>query len=222
MRFLKKYWLALTAAILSVALVVGLGGWLIRRAVRRDYYPRWIMDEAAMLNDEAKWALSDMNEALDGKYGSIIAVVTAENLDGVPAAEYLYDRWETYGFGQNDFALLLVKDGTWFLSDGDAMANYSGKDTSLRDILAQEPDANAQIKRLTTEAPVWYQSHVPAGSGNYGRAAVVTGGGFLGALGWTVLFLALGLLLFRNLIYPLFLLADTGRWIPFRRRKKHR
>lgn len=217
----KRYGLPLLAAVLLIALTVTVGGGRIRKTAHRDYYERWIMDDAQMLSAESRKAFSEVNETLDKKYGSVLGVITVQSLNGEDISEAVYRLGEAGGFGQNDLVLLVsLGDRQWYLGYGDQIAQYA--DQTLRHLFINTLDdklydgnADTQLAKLYNALPDWYAGHVPQGGTSANRRSGISGIGFLNTLLVVIALIAVLVLLFNVFAVLLFPSAKAGGANPF-------
>lgn len=221
MVFFKRYGVPLLAVVLLIALTLTVGGGRIRKTANRDYYERWIMDDAQMLSTEARKAFSAINETLDKKYGSVFGVITVQSLNGEDISEAVYRLGEAGGFGQNDLVLLIsLGDRQWYLGYGDQIAQYA--DQTLRHLFINildnklyDGNAEAQLAKLYNALQDWYAGHVPQGGASVNRRSGISGMGFLNTLLVVVALIAVLVLLLNVFAVLLFPFGKTGGGIPY-------
>ncbi|MBQ3073026.1 MAG: TPM domain-containing protein [Oscillospiraceae bacterium] len=220
MIFFKRYGIPLIAAVLLIVLTVTVGGGRIRKTTNRDYYQRWIIDDAQMLSPESRRNFAEINEMLDKKYGSVAGVITVRTLNGEGIAEAVYRLGEAGGFGQNDLVLLIAQaERQWYLGYGDQIARYA--DQSLRYLFTDrlteklfEGNTDAELNGLYHALPEWYEEHVPRGGTSANRRSGISGAGFLIALLRFVVLIYIVVSLFRFVLYPMFFFRKGGKWAP--------
>ena len=220
MDFFKKYGVAILVTLLLIALAVLIGGKGAKQAADRDYYERWVIDDAQLISAEREQAIGAVNEALDKKYGSVTGVITVRSLNGEDISKAVYTLGEASGFGQNDLLLLIsAEDRQWYLGYGDQIAQYA--DQSLRllyiDCLHDGlygGEADAELGTLYDRLPDWYAKHVPQGGKSANRRTGISGAGFFRTLLRVVLTVYIAVALFRFLLYPLFSMRRRGSWLP--------
>ena len=220
MDFFKKYGVAILVTVLLIALAVVIGGQGAGQAANRDYYERWVIDDAQLLSAEKKQSIGAVNEVLDRKYGSVTGVITVKSLYGEDISKAVYSMGEASGFGQNDLVLLIsVEDRQWYLGYGDQIAQYT--DQSLRllyiDCLTDglyDGKAEEELGKLYEKLPDWYFKHVPQGGRSANRRTGISGAGFFRTLLRVVLTIYIAVTLFRFLLYPLFSVRKKGSWSP--------
>ena len=218
MNFFKRYGIPVMAAVLLIALTVTVGGGRIRKTANRDYYQRWVIDDAQMLSEQSRENFGAVNERLDRTYGSVMGVITVRSLGGANIAEKVYELSESGGFGQNDLVLLIaLEDRQWYLGYGDQIARYA--DQSLRHLFTDTLDeklytggVDAELAELYNALPGWYAEHVPIGGTSANRRSGITGAGFLISLLYLIAGIAVLAGLFRFLLFPLFFVGKQGRW----------
>ena len=220
MSFIKKYGIAILVTGLLIALSILIGGRGIKQAANRDYYERWVIDDAQLLSDDSKRSFGALNESLDKQYGSVTGVITVRSLHGEDIAKSVYEMGHTSGFGQNDLVLLIsAEDRQWYLGYGDQIAQYA--DQSLRLLFIDCLDdglydgkTDIELGTLFDRLPDWYAKHVPRGGTSANRRTGISGLGFLGTLLRSALLIYILVALFRFLLYPLFSYSRLRRWSP--------
>lgn len=217
MNFWKKHTAAWIVTVVVVGITLFFAVRLTSQTVQSDYYARWIMDDAGLLDQKTCSELVEIDRRLDGTYDSLVALVTADSLSGQDAGTYAYGLYESCGVGQNDMILLLTADGEWYLAYGDGVAPYA--DNRLRLLAAEQMDgagtAADRVPGLYRALEEWYRQSVPAGLGrSAGRSRSVSGRGGLTLLLILLAFVAGILLLTQYLLYPLFRYRELGKWRP--------
>lgn len=219
MNFFKKYGVALLVTILLIVAAVWIGVDKGGPAINRSYYRQWVIDEANLLSEETEDKLAVMNESLDKKYGSVVGLITVENLNGTAIADAVYAAANDYGYGSNDLVIMIAPtESAWYMAYGDTISQYTNNELRLATIghMTDEvyTQADASVLSLYESLSDWYRTAVPKGSGNYGRHRALRGSDVV--VGFLSLILGLGILLtmVRYLFYPLFRYSTLGGWYP--------
>lgn len=95
-------------------------------------YEDFLEDDADLFSDTTLETFAKYNAQLDYTYGSIMGLVTTDDLDGKSMADYAIDESAELELGDSDMLLLIDTDSEqWYLAYGDEMASYVDNDLSI-------------------------------------------------------------------------------------------
>ena len=205
MKFFKKKGVAVTVMVLAIVVAIGIGA-----ANRKDVpnvptadgkyeldggstagYAQWIMDDAGVLSSATEDMICRYNATWDGRYNSVIAVVTVRTLSG-DIADMAYQFGNEMGLGQGDALLLMVtpKSQDSWMSDA-YLATGAEFATMLTDSMAgsymdtylyqpfMDRDYDTGVLALFNALHVLYVDTF-GGNGNYGGGYYAPAGGGAG------------------------------------------
>ena len=132
-------------------------------------YEDFLEDDADLFSDTTLETFAKYNAQLDYTYGSIMGLVTTDDLDGKSMADYAIDESAELELGDSDMLLLIDTDSEqWYLAYGNDMASYVDNDLS---ILFKENlgslftgNAGSSVTGLYKGLLSWYASNIPAAS----------------------------------------------------------
>ena len=180
MKFFEKRGVALVVLVLSIAAAVFIGqsrkdAFIAKTptALLDVQYKQWICDDAGLLSDETEQLIRDYNASWDGKYYAVVAVATIDKLVGWEDQDYAAKLGETWGLGQNDMILVLVKDGDWQVYCGDNVG-YVMTDTQQNQLSQAiettyyDGDFDSAVTAFFRQADVFYAQAQLGSSGSSG------------------------------------------------------
>lgn len=132
-------------------------------------YEDFLEDDADLFSDTTLETFAKYNAQLDYTYGSIMGLVTTDDLDGKTMEDYAMDESADLELGDSDMLLLIDTDTEqWYLAYGNDMASYVDNDLS---ILFKENlgslftgNAGSSVTGLYKGLLSWYASNIPAAS----------------------------------------------------------
>jgi len=188
MKFFKKYGVALVLTAAMIVLAVAIGRPSAPKPENPDYYGKWIADDADILSASAEKAISGYNEQLDGKYGSIVGLITVDSWAGEDPEDLTYDRAEEMGFGEWDFVLALSKkDKDFYFAFGASSGDYTNAALETTVIRRMTDDvyttkASEIIPALYADLTQWYEEYIPEGTGEVASRGENAGAAVFGTL----------------------------------------
>ena len=84
-------------------------------------YQQWICDEADMLSDDTVAYITERNADWDAKYYAVVAVATADSIQGWTPEEAAKQLGADWKLGKNDMLLLMVRDDDYYVACGDSV-----------------------------------------------------------------------------------------------------
>lgn len=134
-----------------------------------NYYLGWMKDEAGMFTMDTADTIARRNLALDGTYGSLVAIHTVNYLNGKDIETYARDLAEDMELGGRDMLLLLDTDTQdWYVVYGPGLQPYAEMNTELRDLFRSQltPDffavtSNRRVVLLFDALQSWFEETVP-------------------------------------------------------------
>ena len=134
-----------------------------------EQYEDFLDDDADLFDDVTLEAFAKYNAQLDYTYGSIMGLVTTDDLGGKSMADYAIDESADLELGDSDMLLLIDTDSEqWYLAYGDEMASYVDNDLSIlfKENLGSLFTGNAEssVTGLYKGLLSWYASNIPAAS----------------------------------------------------------
>ncbi len=179
MKFFEKRGVALVVLALSIVAAVFIGqsrkaGFIAKTptALLDVQYQQWICDDAGLLNDQTEQLIREYNDSWNSRYYAVVAVATVDTLTGWEGQDYAARLGETWGLGQNDMILLLVKDGDWQVYCGDNVG-YVMTDTQqnkLRQAIETtyyDGDFDSAVTAFFRQADVFYGQAQLGGYSDY-------------------------------------------------------
>ena len=180
MKFFEKRGVALVVLVLAIAAAVFIGqsrkdAFIAKTptALLDVQYKQWICDNAGLLSDQTEQLIRDYNASWDGKYYAVVAVATIDRLVGWEDQDYAAKLGETWGLGQNDMILVLVKDGDWQVYCGDNVG-YVMTDTQQNQLSQAiettyyDGDFDSAVTAFFRQADVFYAQAQLGSSGSSG------------------------------------------------------
>ena len=183
--FFQKKSVAITITLIVIALAVGIGavsapksaqtqnsaslsadasGW-----AKKNYeqYEKFIDDDANLFDNDDIETFAKYDAQLDYGYGSIVGLVTSDDLDGKSMEDYAIDASADLELGDGDMLLLIDEDSEqWYLAYGDEMAEYVNNDLSIlfRENLGSlfSGSAKKSVTGLYQDLLGWYAENIPA------------------------------------------------------------
>ena len=134
-------------------------------------YEDFLEDDADLFSDTTLETFAKYNAQLDYTYGSIMGLVTTDDLDGKTMEDYAMDESAELELGDSDMLLLIDTDSEqWYLAYGGDMADYVDNDLSIlfRQNLGSlfTGSAEKSVTGLYQDLLGWYAENIPAASGN--------------------------------------------------------
>ena len=84
-------------------------------------YQQWICDEADMLSDDTVAYITERNADWDAKYYAVVAVATADSIQGWTPEEAAKQLGADWKLGKNDMLLLMVRNDDYYVACGDSV-----------------------------------------------------------------------------------------------------
>ena len=84
-------------------------------------YQQWICDEADMLSDDTVAYITERNADWDAKYYAVVAVATADSIQGWTPEEAAKQLGADWKLGKNDMLLLMVRNNDYYVACGDSV-----------------------------------------------------------------------------------------------------
>ena len=84
-------------------------------------YQQWICDEADMLSDDTVAYITGRNADWDAKYYAVVAVATADSIQGWTPEEAAKQLGADWKLGKNDMLLLMVRNDDYYVACGDSV-----------------------------------------------------------------------------------------------------
>lgn len=192
MSFFKKQGVAIVLVLIVIAAAIGIGQWrkpampvspnpgvsdgaALDQTLSTSKYTQFVVDEAGVLSAGDEKTLALYNANWDNRYGSIVAVVAVDTVDGADMGEYAQWASEELQLSNHDaLVLMAIDDGDAFMatgSDFDRMMSSSKTadymDRYLADhFFAGEYGAGA-INLFSAVNEVYYNTHGSGSSGGY-------------------------------------------------------
>ncbi len=132
-------------------------------------YEDFLDDDADLFESVTLETFAKYNAQLDYTYGSIMGLVTTDDLDGKSMEDYAIDESADLELGDADMLLLIDTDSEqWYLAYGDEMASYVDNDLSIlfRENLGSlfTGSAEKSVTGLYKGLLSWYAQNIPAAS----------------------------------------------------------
>lgn len=84
-------------------------------------YQQWICDTADMLSDDTVAYITQRNADWDAKYYAVVAVATANSIQGWTPEEAAKQLGADWKLGKNDMLLLMVRNDDYYVACGDSV-----------------------------------------------------------------------------------------------------
>lgn len=190
-------------------------------------YQQWICDEADMLSDDTVAYITERNADWDAKYYAVVAVATADSIQGWTPEEAAKQLGADWKLGKNDMLLLMVRDDDYYVACGDSVLAVLNQYDTMQSKLKQSieglyysGDFDGAAAAFFRQADVFYgqMAQMQPSSGGYSNsynsggewnAPAKTGSGGV-SLGSVVLLIAA--------ILVVWALLDRVRYNRYRRR----
>ena len=128
MKIFKNRAVAWVVLVLAVAASVCIGlsrkdGFLAKEpvALPEVKYQQWVCDEADMLSDDTVAYINQRNADWDAKYYAVVAVATADSIQGWTPEEAAKQLGADWKLGKNDMLLLMVRNDDYYVACGDSV-----------------------------------------------------------------------------------------------------
>ena len=185
-------------------------------------YQQWICDEADMLSDDTVAYITGRNADWDAKYYAVVAVATADSIQGWTPEEAAKQLGADWKLGKNDMLLLMVRNDDYYVACGDSVLAVLNQYDTMQAKLKQSieglyysGDFDGAAAAFFRQADVFYGQAKLSSPGGYSNddsswaapAKAPSGGVSIGSV--VVLIVA---------IFVVWMLLDRVRYNRYRRR----
>ena len=184
-------------------------------------YQQWICDETDMLSDDTVAYITERNADWDAKYYAVVAVATADSIQGWTPEEAAKQLGADWKLGKNDMLLLMVRNDDYYVACGDSVLAVLNRYDTMQAKLKQSieglyysGDFDGAAAAFFRQADVFYAQAKLGSSGSYNGgsswtapAKAPSGGVSLG-----------GVVLLLVVILAVWMLLDRVRYDRYRRR----